>query len=166
MWSMNNADVNLHLSQCRNELDHINDSIRALGITSPVSPYLTKYAVIRACGAIEVSFKNIVVDFCSKRSKKQVKRFIYMRVAKGSANPSQDNILNILNQFDEDWKKAYKTNLNADPDKQQLIDSLQSLVDARNDFAHGGNPTLSIADVLAHFDNAKKVIEHIDRVIY
>lgn len=88
-----------------------------------------------------------------------------MKVAKGSANPSQDNILAILNQFDEDWKKVYKANLNADPDKQQLLDSLQSLVDARNDFAHGGNPTLSISDVLTHFSNAHKVIEHIDSVI-
>lgn len=165
MWSMNNPDVHQHLSQCRGELDHINDSIRALGITSPVAPYLTKYAVIRACGAIEVSFKNLIVDFCSKRSKKQVKRFIYVNVAKGSANPSQDNIMKILNQFDEDWKSLYKANLKADPDRQKLLDSLQSLVDARNDFAHGGNPTLSIADVLAHFDNAQRVIEHIDRII-
>lgn len=88
-----------------------------------------------------------------------------MKVAKGSANPSQDNILNILNQFDEDWKNIYKANLKADPDKQQLLDSLQSLVDARNDFAHGGNPTLSISDVLTHFANAFKIIEHIDSAI-
>ncbi len=162
---MNNTDVHLHLSQCRIELNHIHDSITALGIMSPVAPYLTKYAVIRACGAIEVSFKNLVVDFCSKRSKKQVKRYIYMKVIKGSANPSQDNILNILNQFDEDWKKIYKANLKADPDRQQLLDSLQSLVDARNDFAHGGNPTLSISDVITHFSNAQKVISHIDNVI-
>ena len=162
---MNNADVHLHLKQCREELNHIRDSITALGVMSPVAPYLTKYAVIRACGAVEVSFKNLIVDFCSKRSKKQVKRFIYMRVAKGSANPSHDNILNLLNQFDEDWKKVYKANLSADPDRRQLQDSLQSLVDARNDFAHGGNPTLSISDVLTHFSNAQKVIEHIDSVI-
>jgi hypothetical protein len=132
---------------------------------SQVAPYLTKYAVIRACGAIEVSFKNLIVDFCSKRSKKQVKRYIFMKIAKGSANPSQDKILSILNEFDEDWKKVYKANLKADPDRQQLLDSLQSLVDARNDFAHGGNPTLSISDVLTHFTNAQKVIEHVDSVI-
>lgn len=162
---MNNADVHLHLNQCRSELNHIHDSIIVLGIMSPVVPYLTKYAVIRACGAIEVSFKNLVVDYCSKRSKKQVKRFIFMKIAKGSANPSHDNILTILNQFDEDWKNVYKANIKADPDKQQLLDSLQSLVDARNDFAHGGNPTLSISDVLTHFSNARRVIEHIDSVI-
>ena len=162
---MNNADVFLHLDQCRVELQTINESIADLGIMSPVAPYLTKYAVIRACGAVEVSFKNLVVDFCSKSSKKQVKRYIDMKILKGSANPSQDNIMNMLNQFDEDWKRIYKENLKADPDKQQLLYSLQSLVDARNDFAHGGNPTLSISDVLTHFSNAQKIIVHIDSVI-
>ena len=68
-----------------------------------------------------------------------------MKIVKGSANPSQENIMNMLNQFDEDWKNIYKENLKADPDKQQLLYSLQSLVDARNDFAHGGNPTLSMS---------------------
>ncbi len=88
-----------------------------------------------------------------------------MKIAKGSANPSQQNILNTLNQFDEDWKENYLNSLKADPDKSQLLDSLQTLVDARNEFAHGGNPTLSISDVLTHFSNAEKVIEYIDSVI-
>lgn len=140
-------------------------TIGVVGVMSPVTPYLTKYAVIRACGAIEVSFKSLIADFCNRRSKKQVKRFIEMRIKKGPANPSQQNIMNILHQFDEDWKKTFKLNLKADPQRQQLLDSLQSLVDARNEFAHGGSPTLTIADVLQHFDHARKIVEHVDAVV-
>jgi len=162
---MNNADVDLQLTQCRTELDHVQTIINTFGITSPVTPYLTKYAVIRACGSIEVSFKALVADFCSKKSKKQVKRFIHMKIRKGSANPSQENIMNILNSFDENWKKNFKSNLKSDPQKQQIVVSLQSLVDARNEFAHGGSPTLSIADVLSHFDRARRVVEHVDAII-
>lgn len=162
---MNNADVDMLLSQCRLELDHVQSCIATLGITSPVSPYLTKYAVIKACGTIEVSFKSLVADFCNKRSKKQVKRFIYKRIVRGSANPSHDNILKLLDQFDEDWKKTLQTNLKADPDKTHMISSLDSLVAARNEFAHGGNPTISMTDVLRHFDYARKVVEHIDGVV-
>lgn len=162
---MNNADVDLHLKQCRTELDQIEVTINALGVMSPVTPYLANYAVIRACGAVEVSFKSLIADFCSKRSKKQVKRFIHMRIKRGSANPSQKNIMEILNQFDEDWKKNFKGNLKQDPDKQKLLDSLQSLVDARNEFAHGGNPTMTIADVIQHFDHARRIVEHVDAIV-
>jgi len=162
---MNNADVDLQLTQCRTELDHVQTSITTVGVLSPVAPYLTKYAVIRACGTIEVSFKALVADFCSNRSNAQVKRFIHMKIRMGSANPSQENIMSTLNLFDETWKKKLKSNLKSDPDKQKLLASLQSLVDARNEFAHGGSPTLSIADVLQHFDHARRIVEHVDTVI-
>lgn len=162
---MNNADVDMLLSQCRLELDHVQSCITTLGITSPVAPYLTKYAVIKACGIIEVSFKSLIADFCSKRSKKQIKRFINKRFIRGSANPSHENIVKFLDQFDEDWKKAFQANLKVDPEKSHMLSSLDSLVAARNEFAHGGNPTISMSDVIRHFDYARKVVEHIDGVV-
>jgi RiboL-PSP-HEPN len=162
---MNNSDVDLLLTQCRSELTHVQGSINTLGVTSPISPYLTKYAVIRACGTVEVSFKALIADFCTRRSKKQVKRYIALKITRSSANPSHNKIVEMLAQFDEDWKDLFKSNLNADPGKAQLLVSLQSLVDARNDFAHGGNPTLSINDVIMHFDHARKVLEHVDLVV-
>lgn len=162
---MNNGDVSLHLSHCRAELVHVQTTISTLGLTSSVVPYLTKYAVIRACGAIEVSFKALIADYCAKRSKKQVKRFLQVRIRRGSSNPSQKNILELLGQFDEDWKRNFKSRLRADPDRQRLLNSLQSLVDARNEFAHGGSPTLSIGDVVQHFDSAYRVVEYVDAVV-
>lgn len=162
---MNNSDVDMLLGQCRSELIHVQDSINALGLTSPVSPYLTKYAVIRACGTIEVSFKALIADFCSKRSKRQVKRYIALKITRSSANPSHGKIVEMLDQFDENWKNLFKARIAADPDKTHLLDSLQSLVDARNEFAHGGNPTLTISDVIKHFDHARKVLEHVDLIV-
>lgn len=165
MRAMNNSDVDLLLTQCRSELTHVQDSINTLGVTSPVAPYLTKYAVIRACGAVEVSLKALIADFCNKRSKKQVKRYIALKITRSSANPSHNKIVEMLDQFDESWKKSFKANIGADPDKTHLLDSLQSLVDARNEFAHGGSPTLSINDVIKHFDHARKVLAHVDLVV-
>lgn len=162
---MNNMNVDLQLKQCRTELDDVYKTISGAGLMSPSAPYLTKYAVIRACGTIEVSFKSLVADFCSKTSNAQIKRFIHLKIRKGSANPSQKNIMDTLNLFDETWKTRFKSNLKADPDKQKLLASLQSLVDARNEFAHGGNPTLSITDVVRHFDHARRIVEHVDTVI-
>lgn len=162
---MNNIAVDALLTSCKNELDHVRTSITSLGLTSTITPYLTNYAVIKACGTIEVSFKSLLADFCNKRSKKQIKRFIDKRVVNGSANPSYVNLLKFLDHFDADWKKNFKANLDADPNKTQIHSSLQSLVDARNEFAHGGTPTITITDVITHFNNSRKAIEHMDFVI-
>ena len=56
---MNNADVDMLLGQCRLELAHVQSCITNIGITSPIAPYLTKYAVIKACGIIEVEVERV-----------------------------------------------------------------------------------------------------------
>lgn len=162
---MNNPDVAIILSACDAELVHIQGIIINLGITSAVVPYLTKYAVVRACGSIETSFKSVIADYCSQRSKKQVKRFIDRRIRDGSANPSIENMYKFLLDFDKNWQIAFKAQLNAEPNKTALTSSLQSLVDARNDFAHGGNPTTSLMDVVQYFGHAKRIIEIMDAIV-
>ena len=55
--------------------------------------------------------------------------------------------------------------MDAEPNKANLLTSLQSLVDARNDFAHGGNPNATISDVLTYFTHARRIMEIMDDVI-
>ncbi len=162
---MNNTDVEQQLNNCQLELTNIQSIITGLGVTSNIVPYLTKYSVIRACGSIESAFKTVIADYCEHRSKRQVKRFISKRIREGSANPSFDMICRFLGEFDENWKTNFKNQLNLEPNKQNIKDSLQSLVDARNDFAHGGNPSASINDVISYYGNSRKIIEIMDQVI-
>lgn len=100
---MNNPEVQRLLDDCSTELSQVKTLIDNLGVASNnIAPYLTKYSLIRACGTIEQAFKSIVCDFCSRRSKKQVKRFLEQHVRDSSMNPSYSNICKLLKQFDED----------------------------------------------------------------
>lgn len=162
---MNNTDVANVIAQCDAELAHIQTLISSFGTTSLVVPYLTKYAAVRACGCIETSFKAVIADYCSHRSKKQVKRFIDRRIRDGSANPNINNMKNFLLDFDKSWHSQFNVNLKAESNSAQLLVSLQSLVDARNEFSHGGNPTLSLADIVTYFAHAKRIIEIMDGVV-
>ncbi|MBU0594583.1 MAG: hypothetical protein KKH74_12725 [Gammaproteobacteria bacterium] len=162
---MNNPDVAQVLSACDAELVQVQEIIANLGVTSAVVPYLTKYAVVRACGSIETSFKAVIADYSSHRSIKQVKRFIDRRIRDGSANPTIENMNKFLLDFDKDWQDTFKRQLNAEPNRSALITSLQSLVNARNEFAHGGNPTTSLTDVIQYFGHAKRIVEIMDLVV-
>jgi hypothetical protein len=70
-----------------------------------------------------------------------------------------------LLDFDKDWQTKFNNQLNAEPNKSVLVTSLQSLVDARNEFAHGGNPTTSLMDVVQYFGHAKRIVEIMDAVV-
>lgn len=162
---MHNKEVQQVLVDCENDLVQAKTIVASIGFTSNIVPYLTKYAIIKACGAIEVAYKAIVADFCSKRSKIQIKRYLDNKVREGSRNPTYSNLCKLLAEFDEEWNKIYKEKINAHSDKDNILFSLQSLVDARNDFAHGGNPTITLDDTIKHFSYCRVAVEIMDDII-
>lgn len=162
---MNNVDVQQILDDGEQDLLRVKAIVDSLGISSNIVPYLNNYAVIKACGTIEVAFKAIIADYCSRRSKKQVKEFLTRKIRDNSMNPSYNNICRTLGDFDKDWSKRFKSDINTHAQKSVILTSIQSLVDARNSFAHGGNPGLSINDTITYYTNSKEIIELLDTII-
>lgn len=162
---MNNCAVATLLDQCAEELSNLESSVNQLGASHSLVPYLSRYGLIKACGTIEQAFKAIVADECSRRARKQIKNFLADKVTNSSSNPSIDNICKLLKSFDSFWKTEFKRSVSTHPNSSQLKDSLQSLVDARNEFAHGGNPHVSIGDVRQYFLDAQEILEKLDHVV-
>lgn len=162
---MNNTAVEALLDDSDQNLLDALAIVNSLGGAAKVVPYLNQYSIIRACGTIEIAFKQIISDFCSHRSMPQINNFINAKVKDSSMNPSYDNIYKLLKTFDETWCKEFKDQINLHPDKSQILFALKSLVDSRNDFAHGGNPTTSITDAIDYYTHAKKLIIVLDSVV-
>lgn len=51
-------------------------------------------------------------------------------------------------------------------DKPRLKGALTLLVDARNEFAHGGNPDMAINSTISHFKDGVRVIQILDLVVH
>ncbi len=162
---MNNKDVQALLADCDADLTKVSAVYNVFGATNAIAPFLTKYALIRACGTIEVAFKMIVADFGAKRSKAQIKQFLTMTVRNNSRNPTYSNICSLLGYFDEGWRKQFKVRVDARGDKAAVLLALQSLVDSRNEFAHGGSPTITLNDVLTYFAQTRQIMEDLDAVV-
>lgn len=162
---MKNLSAKETLERCLAELESINNLLEGLGDGSRPAPYLKKYSVIRASGSIESSFKTIIADKVDDGSHHQLKNFIRRKVRESSSNPKYDVILSMLAEFDRRWKARFIEQL-AFADKPRLIEALKRLVDARNSFAHGGDPDLSIADTIACFKDGIQVMEILDEAVH
>jgi len=160
---MNNQSALALIQQCEFDLQRIDLIIQALGSTNNAVPYVTKYAIIKVCGTLEQCFKTIISDFSCSGQSSQVKKFVDISFRESSINPNLDNIHKSLKKFDEQWNDNFKSLLSADPDVARIRTSISSLNNARNEFAHGGNPTITFTDVNAYFIDAKKIIEFIDQ---
>lgn len=160
---MNNKVIEEQLSETELELKDADALLKLLGISSNIYPYICKYSIIRACGTIEASYKAIIADICTLGASTQVQNYINKNVKENSSNPTYDNICKMLNCFDGNWAKLFKDEVKKNPN-DRLLDSLKSLSDARNSFAHGGNPTLSIQSVIEYFLNCMEVIKILDAI--
>jgi len=155
--------VQLLVEECDSDFQRIDRIIEVLTHTNPAVPFLTKYAVIKACGTLEQAFKILISDFSCQGQSAQVKKFIEISFKESSINPNLDNIHKSLRKFDEQWNTNFKNFLNSDPDLHRVKTSISSLNNARNEFAHGGNPVTAFNDVKGYFDDAKKIIVYLDQ---
>lgn len=162
---MNNRDVKRTLDDCLAELDVISALLTGLGDGANPTPYIKKYAVIRATGSIETAFKQAIADKIDTDSHIQVQNFIKRKVRDSSCNPKLSMIENMLSEFDDRWRARFDEQMALD-DKPRLKGALTTLVEARNKFAHGGNPNIPIDITLQHFKDGVRVIEILDAVIH
>jgi hypothetical protein len=164
-FNISNDSVAERLVSCDEEFEKIDYIIKGMGSMSHPIPYLTRYSIIRACGAIEYGFKTIISDINIKQQSKQLKQFIDIKFRNSSMNPSYTNICKGLSSFDENWKEKFKSNIDALEDKKRILDSLESLNNARNTFAHGGSPSASFVNIQMYFIDSVKVLEALESAV-
>ena len=164
-FNIKNDSVSERLVACIDEFETIDFIIKGMGSMSHPIPYLTRYSIIRACGAIEFGFKTIISDINIELQSKQLKQFIDIKFRNSSMNPSYSNICRGLASFDEKWKITFKKNIGELENKERILDSLDSLNNARNTFAHGGSPSASFVNVQIYFNDSIKVLEALELAV-
>lgn len=163
---MKNVSVLQILADCDSEIKNIENVVHNFfGHSSPAVPFLIKYSIIRACGAVEVSFKTLIYDIITQGQSPKVKKYFEDNIKESSMNPSFENICKVLKSFDKDWNDNFKENLKALSNESKVKTSLSSLNSARNSFAHGGSTTLSINNVMDYYNDSKEILEVLELTI-
>jgi hypothetical protein len=80
-------------------------------------------------------------------------------------NPSRENIIRTLKHFDDDWCKEFKKKCKEHEDWERLRDSIDSLNNARNSFAHGDTPSSSFENIRNYFNDSVIIMNILDDVV-
>ena len=116
--------------------------------------YLIAYSVIKASGSIEVVFKQIIYDYLTREAGEKTATYIEKMILDSSCNPNTGNMSNLLQNISSEWKEQFDALVKESGKKSKI----NSLVQLRNDFAHGDNITVSIDTVISYFDAAKDIL--------
>ena len=123
--------------------------------------YLIAYSVIKASGSIEVVFKQIIYDYLTREAGEKTATYIEKMILDSSCNPNTGNMSNLLQNISSEWKEQFDAFVKESGKKSKI----NSLVQLRNDFAHGDNITVSIDTVISYFDAAKDILNILDTVV-
>ena len=155
-----NGEYERVLNDCKIEIDKIENWVENNKLHSNVK-FLVSYAVIKACAAIEVVFKNIIFEYLSQSVIEDTKNYLSKMIVDSSCNPGPGNISRLLDQINGEWKKDFEDKLKSTIQKGDLT----SLVNLRNDFAHGRDVTASIKTVNRYYDSGIWVLNILDEII-
>ncbi|MGL5041825.1 MAG: HEPN domain-containing protein [Culicoidibacterales bacterium] len=118
--------------------------------------YLISYAVIRACGTIEIVYKKLIHEFLTDGAKPETGQYLSKIIIDSSSNPKTGNIERMLSDIDHKLCEDFKTRFSSGEK-----DGLNSLVQNRNNFAHGQTVTITIGTLIKYFASSKKILTHL-----
>ena len=150
-----------YLTDCAAELGKIKQWIDSNKLHSNIQ-YLVSYAVIKSSGTIEYTMKQMLFDYLSAGCNTEALQFFTKHIIDASFNPSPGKIQKLLSSINPVWEAQF---LDAIKGSQQKGD-LKSLVDLRNNFAHGLPITASIENIINYFNSGVWILEKLNGIIF
>ena len=148
------------IEDTKGELNSIREWINDQNQFDSKTRYLISYAVVKASGTVEVIFKNIIYNYLIIGANEKTKWYLEKVIIDSSCNPGTGNMSSMLQNISSEWKTLFDEQVKQSGEK----DKLNSLVQLRNDFAHGDSISVSIDTVIRYFDSAVKILNILDNI--
>lgn len=129
------------------------------GIDEELRSSLARYACVLTSGYLEESVRIIVGAWCRDKSHPHIHTYVG-RQLDWFLNPKLGKILEILSHFSLAWHDSF-ADLLTDEEK----DAINSVVNNRNQIAHGRNVGISPEPMTRYFKSCKSAMHKLDQVV-
>lgn len=131
---------------------------QALELEDELKSHVAKYLTVLISGIYEDTIKNLLKESIQKESlTKETRNFIFKQIDIIFRNPSHKNINKLLNKFNKEWLKKLKEKI-----KEENWEALNSIVNNKNNIAHGNRCDITFDDIKNYYNNSKIIITELD----
>lgn len=113
---------------------------------------LARFLCVLSSGLIEQAVMSALDDYAKRRSSPTVARFASGYLSKFH-NAKFEDILSVTSRFDPSWREHFETNTAA-----EVQDAINSIVNNRNQIAHGGQVGISLVTFTEYYKHVKVFI--------
>lgn len=138
------------------KLDDLFSKISLINNDAELQSHWARYLCILSYGYIEASVHIIITDYCEEKSNHHIASYVKSEI-KRFQNLNMGKTLDLLAKFNPLWASNIENRVDA-----ELKDSIDSIVNLRNQIAHGANVSTTYISIKIYYQNAIKVIKIID----
>ena len=154
---MQNQEVNRQLQKLKNQWELIPKKCSG---DLEVEAQWARYMCIRCAGFFETALREILGKYLEDTSSSNSARY-GKQALKRNQNPGSEQIVQILGFFNSSWRDNLENNLCwTDGGK----DAFDSVINIRNNIAHGGDAGITLGTLTQYRDKAIKVLEYIEEL--
>ncbi len=152
---MRNSELSLQLLRLRQLIDRTGVAAQDIELQG----HWGRYLCVVAAGFLESGLQVIYADFAERSASEDVARFVSERLARVS-NPNAQRFLDVAGSFSPRWREELEEYLNSDAASRK--EALDSVMNNRNQIAHGGTVGITVHRVRDYLDRCVEVLEFIE----
>lgn len=151
---MRNAAVTEQLQRLRSILDRVREASNG---DMDLQGHWARYVCILVSGFVENSIKEVFSDYVKACANDAVARYAMSQLNK-LQNPKTDKVLEVTGAFKSEWKAALDGFVSEDGRKE----AIDSIMNNRNQIAHGRNVGITLAQVDKYLGKIVSVVQFIE----
>jgi hypothetical protein len=141
------------LQNQRNKLENLFREVRLLQGQPELQAHFARYLCVLVSGFLENAIVAIYTTYARNKAAPFIANYVETQLERFQ-NPSMEKILQVSESFNPKWRSEIENNLPA-----EVKDSINSIVNIRNQIAHGGSTGITYITIKNYYDNVLKLIE-------
>lgn len=133
---------------------------QVLELEDELRSHVAKYLTVLISGIYEDTIKNLLKESIQRESlTKETRNFIFKQIDIIFRNPSHNNINKLLSKFNKEWLIKLREKI-----KEENWEALNSIVNNKNNIAHGDRCDITFNDIKNYYDTSKIIIIELDNL--
>lgn len=116
-----------------------------------------RYLCILVSGFLETAIREIFAEYAKNKASPYIVNYVVAQLS-SLQNPKMEKILQLTRCFNPKWAESLK-----DATEGELKDSVDSIVNNRNQIAHGKQTNITYHTISSYYQDAIKVVDLIEK---
>ena len=154
---MRNTDLTLRLLQIRQLIDRTGVATQDVELQG----HWGRYLCVVVAGFLETGLQTLYTEFAENSASEHVAHYVRGRLERVT-NPNARRFVEVARSFNRRWGEQLEEYLDLETDRGSRKNALDSIMNNRNQIAHGGAVRISVSLVRDYLDLVVQVLEFIE----